>query len=84
MTIEDQKIKVFHGDYWEYLAKKNQAPHGELGDVKKRIAVLENRLSEIIGRLSMPSKKDDPEALDEEYHEVLGELKRLKARMEER
>ena len=81
MTIEDRKIKMFHGDYREYLAKKNQAPHDEVADVKKEIVVLENRLSEIIGRLSMPSKKDNLQALDAEYHAVLGELKKLRAKI---
>ncbi len=31
-----------------------------------------------MGRLALASPKDDLEALDEEYHAVLGELKRLK------
>lgn len=81
MTIENQKTKLFNGSYQEYLRKKQQAPDDGLGEVKKQIFVLENHLSELIGRLSMPAKKDDVEALDQEYHEVLGELKRLKARL---
>ena len=82
MTIEKQKIKMFNGTYQEYLVKRDQTPHGGSADLEKQIFVLENRLSEIIGRLSMPSKKDDPEALDQEYHEVLQELKRAKGRIE--
>lgn len=81
MTIEKHKIKIFNGNYREYLNKKDQAPNDEREEVKKQIFVLENRLSELIGRISMPSKKDDPEALDEEYHAVLGELKRLRGRL---
>ncbi|HBR35214.1 MAG TPA: hypothetical protein DD734_11320 [Firmicutes bacterium] len=80
MTIEKQKIKMFNGTYREYLVKRKRAPNDGLEDAEKQIFVLENRLSEIIGRLSMPAKKDDPEALDREYHEVLGELKKLKAK----
>lgn len=84
MTIEKKKIKMFNGTYQEYLIKRKQASHADLEDAKKQIFVLENRLSEIISRLSMPAKKDDPEALDREYHEVLEELKRAKGRIESR
>lgn len=79
MTIDNHQIKIFNGNFEDYLAKRNQAPDNSLEDMKKQIFVLQNRLSEIIGRLSMPSKKDDLQALDREYHMVLNELKRLKA-----
>jgi macrolide transport system ATP-binding/permease protein len=84
MTIENHNIKIFNGNYDDYLAKRNSASDNGLEDIKKQIFVLQNRLSEIIGRLSMPSKKDDLQALDQEYHKVLGELKRLKASFENR
>ena len=82
MTIEKQKIKMFNGTYQEYLVKRKQAPNDGLEDAKKQIFVLENRLSEIIGRLSLPAQEDDPAALDREYHTVLEELKGLKTRIE--
>jgi macrolide transport system ATP-binding/permease protein len=82
MTIEKQKIKMFNGTYQEYLVKRKQAPNDGLEDAKKQIFVLENRLSEIIGRLSLPAQEDDPAALDREYHAVLKELKELKTRIE--
>ncbi|MBA2132722.1 ABC-F type ribosomal protection protein [Hydrogenispora sp. UU3] len=82
MTIENGKIKTFHGTYEEFLAREKVALKQEGEEVKKQIAVLENRLSAIIGRLAMPAKNDDLGALDQEYHAVLAELKKLKARME--
>ncbi|HHW11762.1 MAG TPA: ABC-F type ribosomal protection protein [Firmicutes bacterium] len=82
MTIENGKIKTFHGTYEEFLAREKEALKQEGEEVKKQIAVLENRLSAIIGRLAMPAKNDDLGALDQEYHAVLAELKKLKARME--
>ena len=79
MTIEDHKIKTFHGTYEEFLAQKDAAA-GQKGEeeIQAQISLLENRLAEIVGRLALASPKDDLEALDEEYHAVLGELKRLK------
>ena len=78
MLIENHQIKMFNGSYQEYLTKRNQPTKNSLMDVEKHIFVLQNRLSEIIGRLSMPSKKDDLQALDQKYHQVLRELNRLK------
>lgn len=78
MIIENHKINMFNGNYKEYLDSKNKCLSNEKEEIEKQILVLQNRLSEVIGRLSMPSKKDDVLALDKEYHQVLIELKRLK------
>ena len=75
MTIENYKIKMFMGTYKEYLSGKNKHLNNSEEEVKKQIIILKNRLSEIIGRLSVPSKHDDLEALDREYNEILDELR---------
>ena len=81
MTIEDRKIKTFHGTYEEYLAQQNTAAIQKGGEeIKAQISLLENRLAEIMGRLALASPKDDLAALDEEYQAVLAELKKLKGR----
>ncbi|HHW66922.1 MAG TPA: ABC-F type ribosomal protection protein [Epulopiscium sp.] len=79
MTIENYKIKIFKGTYKEYLASKDTAKRSnEKEEIQKQILILQNRLSEVIGKLSMPSPKDDVEALDREYYEILGQIKELK------
>jgi len=42
------------------------------------IILLENRLSQILGRLSMQLKKEELEALDKEYLEISDKLKELR------
>lgn len=79
MIIENQKIRMFNGNYTEYLAKKDPGNKGN-EDVEKQIFILEHRLSEIIGRLSMPAKKDNLEELNKEYHHVIDVLSSLKKR----
>lgn len=79
MTIENKKINTFRGSYKEYLNRKNKPSISSKEEIEKEIFILNNRLSEIIGRLSMPTKKDDIEKLDEEYNEVLAKLKKLKS-----
>lgn len=77
MTIKDKKIKIFMGTYKEYLSRKNNLNRNK-EDRAINIILLENRLSEVIGKLSMPAKQNDLEILNEEYNEIVEELKRLK------
>jgi macrolide transport system ATP-binding/permease protein len=82
MTIEDHKTKMFLGNYKEYLNMLNKfLDNKNKEEIEKKIFILENRMSEIIGKLSMPSKNDDVELLDREYHEILQELKELKTKL---
>lgn len=46
-------------------------------DSHKQRLILGTRLSEVLGRLSMPCKGDDVAALDREYKELLKEIRRL-------
>jgi macrolide transport system ATP-binding/permease protein len=78
IAIEGKRLVSFKGTYEEYVEKKNNKLDVSEEEKKKRIMILENRLSDLIGRLSMPSKKDDVEKLDKEYKEVLAELKNLR------
>jgi macrolide transport system ATP-binding/permease protein len=83
MTIENHGITMFQGSYDEYLAdRRNKClVDDNQADTKNQIYILQNRLSEVIGKLSMPLKKDELPLLDKEYYELLDELKRLKDRL---
>lgn len=78
MVIENHKIKVFKGNYKEYLNSKDKRIDNDKEEIEKQMLILQNRLTEVIGRLSMPSKKDDIVALDKEYYQLLDKLKKLK------
>ncbi|HHZ01385.1 MAG TPA: ABC-F type ribosomal protection protein [Tissierellia bacterium] len=75
MTIENYKINCFNGTYTEFK-EKNKKKQKE--DVNTQIILLENRLSDIIGRLSMQLKKEELEVLDKEYIEISDKLKKLR------
>ncbi|WP_142415597.1 ribosomal protection-like ABC-F family protein [Hathewaya massiliensis] len=77
MVIEDSKIKMFMGTYNEYLNKKDKGLNNR-DEIQKQIIILENRLSAVIGKLSIKLKKEDLEILDKEYYEIVGKLKNLK------
>lgn len=78
MTIEDHKLKTFKGSYEEYMASRTEVRDREKEQIKEDILLLETRLTEVISKISMPSKKDDPELLEAEYREILGKIRRLK------
>lgn len=59
------------------MASRNKSLNNDAEKIKEQIFVLQHRLTQVIGKISMPSKNDDMEALDKEYHEILNELKRL-------
>ncbi|WP_072771858.1 ribosomal protection-like ABC-F family protein [Desulfitobacterium chlororespirans] len=82
MTIENHKIKIFKGSYEEYLVQQNKNIDRTKEEIEKEIFVLQNRLTEVVGRISMPGKKDNVEDLDKEYYAILTEVKRLKKMLE--
>lgn len=82
MNIEKNKIKVFKDSYEDYLAQQNKGGNRVKEEIEEEIFVLQNRLTEVIGRISMPAKKDNVEELDKEYCAILTELKRLKGMLE--
>lgn len=79
MWIEGGKINNFKGSYEEYLEFINKSKKND--NLAEEKFILENKLSEIIGKLSMPSKKDDIEELDKEYKQILKRIKEIKSKM---
>lgn len=78
ISIEDKKLNQFKGNLNQFLMRKKEGISFGNKDLKMKKMLLENRLSEIIGKLSMPAKRDNIEELDKEYLKVLSELKALK------
>lgn len=77
LAIEAQGIVTYNGSYDDYeLWKKNVQRTGQK-DKKEAKMLLENRLTHILSRLSMPDKGDDVAALDLEYKKLLSEIRTL-------
>ena len=75
ISIENQKTICFGGTYSEYNRKKEEAV--QQNDKSADRMVLQHRMAEILGKLSMPSKNDDIEALDREYKEIIRKLREV-------
>lgn len=76
--IGNQEIKTFNGTLEELESRKNRRYDIDLKELIEKKAVLEYRIAEIIGKLSMPSRDDDIEALDREYKKAIKKLKDIK------
>jgi len=80
LEIRDGRVHVFEGGWREYEAYK--ARKAEAGDaaLEEELMTVETKLSETLGKLSMPGPGDDPEALDAAFRELVAkrnELRRL-------
>ena len=75
MFIKNCEVKLFRGNYHEYLDFINKPKEINNNNYKNEKLILENKLSEIIGRLSMPSRNDDIVKLDEEYKQILRKIR---------
>lgn len=74
MFIEDYKLKIIGGNYESH---KEHQDKSFCNDIENKKQILQNRLSFVIGRLSIPSKKDNMIELNNEYEKIIKELKEL-------
>lgn len=84
LVFDQGKLQYVEGNYTQYLELnrvKKQRTQGKQGkqEIQEQILLLENKLQHIIGKLSIPSPEDHPAELEEEYQQVLRELKRLRS-----
>ena len=79
IEIENRVIKEFDGSYKEYIDKRNKIKISKREkDNKDVLLVLENRLSELVFRLSTEINSENKKSLDMEYVELLKSIKRIK------
>lgn len=79
LIIENQNLTEFNGTYKEYLQFKNKPKIQEVN--KDDRIILENKLSEIISRISIETSKGnlkDIEELDIQYNEIIRKLRDMR------
>lgn len=75
MEIAQGKIDLFHGTYQMYLERGRAAQDRQVQDLEKECLLLENRLSELLAKLSLPGKGNDLSSLNRDYEKTLNQLK---------
>ncbi|MCG8500714.1 MAG: ABC-F type ribosomal protection protein [Firmicutes bacterium] len=79
MILEHQTLTMFDGDYNQYMESKEKQYHTGRKEIRNKLLLMENKLSEITIKLCMPSKDQDIEALDRQYKALAIEIKQLQA-----
>ncbi|GAA0379148.1 ribosomal protection-like ABC-F family protein [Bacillus horti] len=77
-VFNEQKIHYFQGNYAQYVEAEKQRAEAPEQITREQLLVLENKLQEVIGRLSLPAPSDNLEALEEEYQLILKQIKEVK------
>jgi pleuromutilin/lincosamide/streptogramin A transport system ATP-binding/permease protein len=80
LEIRDGRVHVFEGGYREYEERKSRMAEAGDAALEEELMTVETKLSETLGKLSMPGPGDDPEALDATFRELAAkrnELRRL-------
>lgn len=71
LHIDEETPRVFHGNYEQYKTKTEQT---SVNTAEQELMRLQTKLTEVIGKLSIPGKKDDIILLEEEYERLLQEI----------
>ncbi|MBP2025060.1 ribosomal protection-like ABC-F family protein [Peptoniphilus stercorisuis] len=75
LIIKDKKINKHMGNYSSYIKSLNKKYDNY------NLMILESKMSEIIGKLSMEIKKEEKEKLNREYDEILKNINKIKKEM---
>jgi macrolide transport system ATP-binding/permease protein len=75
LVIKERKIIRFDGNYEEYLKYGSRI---KKDDPSETLAVLENRLSILVGQLASTTDIDEKSKLEQEYFLTSGKIKELK------
>ena len=75
LVIKERKIIRFDGNYKEYLQYGSRI---KKDDSSETLAVLENRLSILVGQLASTTDIDEKNKLEQEYFLTAGKIKELK------
>ncbi|MFT8350282.1 ABC-F type ribosomal protection protein CplR [Clostridium saccharoperbutylacetonicum] len=78
IEIKDKILKEYEGGYKNYIKEKNKPQsNNKEKDIKEKLMVLRNRLSEIISLISIEKNELIKERLDYEYKILLKEIRIL-------
>ncbi|WP_130806688.1 ribosomal protection-like ABC-F family protein [Senegalia massiliensis] len=78
ITIEDKSLKVFKGSYKEFIERKESNINFGKEQDEKKLLILENRMSEVMGKLSLRLSKEEKEVLDKEFNQLVKDINKLK------
>ena len=78
IQIKDGNIEVFEGEYNKFNETTVKDNNSENKDIKDKLLILENRLTEVISLLSIEQDEDKKKELDTEFFKLTKDIKELK------
>lgn len=78
LILKAQSLTTFTGNYQQYLDWQAEQEISSTVNNSDQLIVLENRLADITGRLSIPKVDDDLDELDREFKDLVKQIRALK------
>ncbi|CUB31327.1 macrolide transporter [Bacillus cereus] len=75
LQVDESEPRVFHGNYEQYTNRKTDA---SVNVTAQELLRLQTKLTEIIGRISIPNHHDDITSLEQEYETLLVKIRKCK------
>ncbi|WP_074606627.1 macrolide transporter [Bacillus cereus group sp. BfR-BA-01350] len=75
LQVDESEPRVFHGNYEQYT---NRTADASVNVTAQELLRLQTKLTEIIGRISIPSHHDDITSLKQEYETLLVKIRKCK------
>ncbi|MDM5190749.1 ABC-F type ribosomal protection protein [Bacillus sp. DX4.1] len=75
LHVDTESPRLFHGNYEQYMKRSEQT---SVNTAEQELLRLQTKLTEIIGRISMPDRHDDIALLEKEYEQLVEQIKDCK------
>ena len=75
LQVDESEPRVFHGNYEQYT---NRTTGDSVNVTEQELLRLQTKLTEIIGRISIPNQHDDITSLEQEYETLLVKIRKCK------
>ncbi|WP_158633947.1 ribosomal protection-like ABC-F family protein [Radiobacillus deserti] len=76
--VEDETVRTFQGSLQEFEESLEKPTFQATNDDQVALLTLENKLTDVISRLSLLKPQEDKEALEKEYEELVQKIRALK------
>lgn len=75
LQVDESEPRIFHGNYEQYTKRTTGA---SVNVTEQELLRLQTKLTEVIGRISIPNHHDDITSLEQEYAKLLTQIQKCK------
>ncbi|WP_440602939.1 ribosomal protection-like ABC-F family protein [Bacillus sp. GB_SG_008] len=78
LHLDEEAPRLFQGNYEQYTKRTEQA---SINPAEQELLRLQTKLTEVIGRISMPGRHDNVILLENEYEQLLRQIQECRTRL---